>query len=156
MLENLIEKETLPIGDEDRAIPTRIARLDQHIKFKEDQLALMQEEIRMSKVDRDILIARAKECNITTDENYKIVEVPVYPKKRVDVQKLKQFEDKYRKILENIAERIKDKANSEAAKAENFISQADVKAVVRDKAILAMVIPDGGEPERYEVSVVKR
>lgn len=156
MLEHLTEKETLPVGDEDRILPTRIAKMEQHIAFLNEQRAQIDEQIRMAEFDRNAMIARAKECHITTDSEYKILEVPIYPKKRVDVERLKQYPDKYSKILANIAERIKDKAASEAAKAETFISQSDVKAVIRDKGILAMVIPETSEPTGYETKVVKR
>jgi hypothetical protein len=75
----------------------------------------------------------------------------------VDVAVLKErFSDKYDQILANIRERIKDKINAEMDKAAVSISQADVKAVVRDKFALMQIIPEPTEPERYEVSVVKR
>lgn len=156
MLDNIMQKETLPVGDEDRIIPTRIARMDQHIAFLESQRIALEEQIRMAQFDRTELINRAKECHITTDSEYKILEVPVYPKKRVDVEKLKQYPDKYAMIVQNISVRIRDKVESDIAKAESFISQADVKAVIRDKGILAMVIPEVSEPTGYETKVVKR
>jgi hypothetical protein len=155
-LDNIMEKETLPVGDEDKTLPTQVAELDEHIKFLNDQMAVLSAEIRSAGFDRAALIARAKECHITDDGRYKIVEIPIYPKKRVDVAILKKYQDKYALIVANIKSRIQDKAAMEIEKADVFISQADVKAVVRDKALLSMIITEPSEPERYETTVVRR
>jgi len=156
-LDSLTEKETLPVGDEDRIIPTRLAKIREQLGFIDTQIAALNDMKRSAQVDFDILVKRAKECGITTDAEYKIVEVPVYPKKRVDVAKLKEIApDRYDLIIANIKSRLADKITAEQAKAETFIAQTDVKAVVRDKAILAMVIPEPTEPTGYEISIVKR
>jgi hypothetical protein len=157
MLDNPYAVEKLPTQDIDLIIPTRVAELDSNLSIAKDQLALMESRIREMELDRNTLLVRAKELNITTDANYKIVEIPVYPKKKVDVKKLQQLEpDRYKQILANIRSRIQDKINAEIDKAEVFISQADVKSVIRDKNILAMIIPEPTEPIGYEISVVRR
>ena len=153
--ENLKE-EPLPADESDLSIPTRLAKGDAHRKFLESQIAALQESISQSLVEREELLQRAKTLRICEDANYKIVEVPIYPKKRVDVNALKRFPDKYQLILANISSRIKDKAEMESQKAESFISQSDVKAVIRDKATLAMVIPEVSEPSGWEISLVKK
>ena len=155
-LDNIMEKETLPVDDMDKRIPSRVAELDMHIQFLRENRERLNMQIDSAVMDRAFLLKRAKECNITDDGNYKIVEIPVYPKKRVDVTVLKKYQDKYDLIVANIKSRISDKAAAEITKADTFISQADVKAVIRDKAILAMVIPEPTEVVGYEVSVVKR
>jgi len=157
MLDNPYAVEKLPTQDIDLIIPTRVAELDSNLSIAKDQLALMESRIREMELDRNTLLVRAKELNITDDGRYKIIEIPIYPKKKVDVKKLQQLEpDRYKQILANIRSRIQDKINAEIDKAETFISQADVKSVIRDKAILAMVIPEPSEPIGYTVSVVKR
>lgn len=157
MMNSLTQIETIPVGDEDRIIPTRLAKIKDHMDFLDKEIAAM---IRMkadSQIDFDLLVKRAKECNVTTDEDWKIVEAPVYPKKRVDVEKLKHIApDKYDLIIANIQSRISDKIESEMGKAATFISQSDVKTVIRDKAVLAMVIPEPSEIVGYEISLVKR
>jgi hypothetical protein len=155
-LDNIMEKEMLPVGDEDKTLPTKIYEIDEHIRFLHDQLAILSDQFDSAKQDRLALIARAKECHITDDGRYKIVEIPIYPKKRVDVTVLKKYQDKYALIVANIKSRIQDKAAMEIEKADVVISQADVKAVVRDKALLSMIIPEPSEPERYETTVVRR
>jgi len=157
MLDSIMEKETLPVCDEDRAIPTKIAKLDTHIKYLRTQLAAMEFEISEREMDRKMLFARAKECNITTDDSYKIVEVPIYPKKKVDIELLKKnYEEKYNLILANKQSAFEDAMKAEKDKLALGITQADLKAVVKGKADLAMLIPPQKVPERYEVSVVKR
>jgi len=157
MLDNPYAVEKLPTQDIDLIIPTRVAELDSNLSIAKDQLALMESRIREMELDRNTLLVRAKELNITDDGRYKIIEIPIYPKKKVDVKKLQQLEpDRYKQILANIRSRIQDKINAEIDKAETFISQADVKSVIRDKHILAMVIPEPSEPIGYTVSVVKR
>jgi hypothetical protein len=157
MLDNIQEKEILPADDSDRIIPTRIAKLDTHIAFLDDQISRLNEEIRNTRIDRDLLISRAKELHITTDKEYKIIEVPVYEKKRVDIEALKRMAaDKYALIIANISAKLEDDIAAKKAKAATFISQADVKAVIKDKAVLAQVIPEPKEPSGYNVTVVKR
>jgi len=116
----------------------------------------MADEIASVEADRLALFKRAKEINVVMDDHYKIVEVPIYPKKRVDVERLKRYPEKYALIVQNIQSKIKDKAEMEIRKADVYISQADVKAVVKDKSILAVVIPEPMEVERWETEVVKR
>lgn len=157
MLDNPYAVEKLPIQDIDLIIPTRVAELDSNLAVAKDALAVMETRIREMELDRTTLLERAKELAITTDANWKIVEIPIYPKKKVDVKKLQQLEpDRYKQILSNIRSRIQDKINAEIDKAETFISQADVKSVIRDKAVLAMVIPEPSEPIGYTTTVVKR
>lgn len=157
MLENLKEHETLPVGDEDRIIPTRISKLDIHIKFLNDQLEQINNQIRDTKMDRDLLLKRAKECSITTDSEYKIIEVPIYPKKHVDVETLKRLAlEKHEMIVLNLTAKAQDKLKEQMNKIQVSISQADVKnAVITDKGLLAQIIPEPKEPVGYEVSVVK-
>ena len=157
MLDTLTEKETLPVGDEDRIIPTKLAKIREHMEFLDKEIAAMIRMKSESQSDFDILVKRAKECGITTDSEWKIVESPIYPKKRVDVEKLKHIApDKYELIIANIKSRLADKIVAEQTKAETFIAQSDVKTVIRDKAMLAMVIPEPTEPSGYEISIVKR
>ena len=157
MLDNPYELETLPASDLDLIIPTQVAELDLILATAKEQLAMMESRIREIESDRNILLSRAKELHITDDGKYKIIEVPVYAKKKVDVDKLKKLEpERYKLILANIRARIQDKINSEIDKAETFISQADVKNVIRDKMMLSQIIPEPSEPIGYEVNVVKR
>ena len=157
MLDNLMEKETLPISELELTIPTQISVIDTDIVFIKKTITDLQAQLSDKESDRNALLARAKEMGITTDKEWKIIEVPIYPKKRVDVEKLKHLEpDRYNQILANIRSRIQDKINAEIDKAAGFISQADVKSVIRDKGILAMVIPEPKEPIGYETSVVRR
>ena len=157
MLDNPYAVETLPKQDIDLIIPSRVAELDSNLLIAKEQLELMESRIREMELDRNTLLMRAKELAITDDGKYKIIEIPVYAKKKVDVKKLQQLEpDRYKQILANIRSRIQDKINAEIDKAETFISQADVKSVIRDKVVLSMVIPEPTEPIGYTVSVVKR
>jgi len=157
MLDNPYAVETLPKQDIDLIIPTRVAELDSNLLIMKEQLELTESRIRDMELDRNTLLMRAKELAITDDGKYKIVEIPVYAKKKVDVKKLQQLEpDRYKQILANIRSRIQDKINADIDKAETFISQADVKSVIRDKVVLSMVIPEPTEPIGYTVSVVKR
>jgi predicted metal-dependent hydrolase len=155
--ERLTTCEVLPMLDSERNLPTQIHELDEKIEWLQGELANIQTQIADTAVDRNLLIRRAREIPRLDDGVYKIVDIPIYPKKHVDVTVLKErFSDKYDQILSNIRERIKDKINAEMDKAAVSISQADVKAVVRDKFALMQIIPEPTEPERYEVSVVKR
>ena len=157
MLDNLMEKETLPASPSEQTLPTTIANTDTHIKLLKENLLHLQQQIADAESDRVIMLKRAKELNITDDGAYKIIEVPVYPKKKVDVEMLKKLEpNRYEQILSNIRSRIQDKINGEMDKAEGFVSQADVKSVIRDKAVLARIIPEPKEPIGYEVNVVRR
>ena len=157
MLDNPYAVEELPTQDIDLIIPTRVAELDSNIRLAKEAIATMEARLHDMEVDRNIMLKRAKELAITTDAQWKIIEIPIYPKKKVDVAKLKQLApDRFGQIIDNIRARLVDKITAEQAKAESFISQADVKAVIRDKAMLAMIIPEPSEPIGYEVSVVKR
>lgn len=155
-LKNISDKETLPVGDEDRIIPTKLARLEAHIKFLKEQQAAITQQISDANSEFNALVARAKECHITTDSEYKIVEVPEYPNKRVDITALRNYPEKYNQILANIRSRLSDELKAKEAKAETFVSQADVKAVIRDKDVLAIVIPEQTVPSGYKISIVKR
>jgi len=157
MLENSRVQETLPIGDEDRVIPTKVHEKDIHITFLKEQRDALSRQISEAEVDRDLLLKRAKECHITTDAEYKIVEIPVYPKKHVDVEALKRLApEKYNLIVQNLTSIAMDKLKEQMSKIQVTISQDAVKAVMKDKVLLAQVIPEQTVPERYEVSVVKR
>jgi hypothetical protein len=155
--ERLTTCEVLPMLDSEKNLPTQIHELDEKIEWLQGELANIQTQIADTAVDRNLLIRRAKEIPRLDDGVYKIVDIPIYPKKHVDVTILKtEYPDKFDQILSNIRERIKDKINSEIDKAQTSISQADVKAVIRDKMALMRIIPEPSEPERFEVSVVKR
>jgi SpoVK/Ycf46/Vps4 family AAA+-type ATPase len=157
MLDNPYAVETVPAGDIDLIIPTRVAELDSNIRLAKEAIATMESRLHDMEVDRDIMLKRAKELHISDDSRWKIIKIPLYPKKKVDVAKLKQLApDRFDQIINNIRARLVDKITAEQAKAESFISQADVKAVIRDKAMLAMVIPEPSEVIGWEVSVVKR
>jgi len=157
MLDNIQELETLPADDSDLIIPTRLSQIDSDIAFIKDNIANMQEQLQSKESDRAMLIKRAQELHITTDKEWKIIECPVYAKKKVDVERLKKLEpERYNQILANIRSRIQDKINGEMDKADGFISQADVKSVIRDKGVLAMVIPEPAEPIGYNFTVVRR
>jgi hypothetical protein len=157
MLENLREQETLPVGDEDRAIPTKVHERDVHIAFLIEQRDQLNRQIAEAEIDRRELLKRAKECHITTDAEYKIVEIPVYPKKHVDVEALKRLApEKYNLIVQNLTSIAMDKLKDQMAKIQVTISQDAVKAVMTDKVLLKQIIPEQKVPERYDVSVVKR
>lgn len=157
MLDNISEKETLPRGPEDDIIPTRIAKLDEHADFLESQMDALKKEIEMIDVERTMLLNRAKELGITEDFEYKIVQEPVYPKKHVDVEVLKRLaNDKYLLIQQNIYSRVQDKVSAEVQKMMTYISQADVKAVIHDKGLLAQIIPEPKEPDGYKTIIVKK
>jgi hypothetical protein len=103
------------------------------------------------------LIERARELNITTDKEWKIIEVPVYPKKHVDVEALKRLApDKFILINQNLVSKAQDKLKEQMNKIQVSIAQSDVKAVVTDKALLAMIIPEPKEPSGYDITVVRR
>lgn len=157
MLDNISEKEILPVGDEDRLIPTKVHEKDIHIAFLNDQRDQLSRQISKAEVERRELLKRAKECNITTDAEYKIVEVPIYPNKHVDVEALKRLApDKYNLIVQNLTSIAMDKLKEQMQKIQVKIAQSDVKAVLKDKVLLAQIIPEVKEPSGYEVSVVKR
>lgn len=157
MLDSITEKETLPRGPEDDIIPTRIAKLDEHADFLESQMDALKKEIEMIDVERTMLLNRAKELGITEDFEYKIVQEPVYPKKHVDVEVLKRLaNDKYLLIQQNIYSRVQDKVSAEVQKMMTYISQADVKAVIHDKGLLAQIIPEPKEPSGYKTIIVKK
>ena len=157
MLDNPYELETLPASDLDLIIPTQVAELDLILATAKEQLAMMESRIREIESDRNILLSRAKELHITDDGKYKIIEVPVYPKKKVDVGLLKKnYEEKYDLIIANRESTYKDKLEIEREKILTDITQADLKAVVKDKAVLAMLIPEQKIPVRCDITVVKR
>ena len=158
MLETPNETEILPKGPEDEIIPTRVAELNEHIAFLKQNMDVLAGAIRDAEIDKSELIKRANSLNITADANYKIVKTPLYPAKRVDVERLKAVlpPDRYELIIQNIHATLQDKIEAEKLKAESFISQSDVKAVVTDKATLAMVIPEQTTIIGWNVTVVKR
>jgi hypothetical protein len=156
-LDNIHEKELLPKGPEDEIIPTRIAKLDEHRKFLQSQVEHLQKEIADCDIDRELLLKRAKEVRIFEDLEYKIVEVPVYPKKHVDVEALKRLApEKFILIEANLTEKAKDKLKAQMEKIQISIAQADVKAVISDKALLVQIIPEPTTPSGWTVSIVKK
>ena len=157
MLENIRDKELVPADENDRLIPTRVFNIDEYITFLYKNKTEIEKQIRDAELDRNTMLVRAKELNIVTDPEYKIVEVPIYAKKKVNVELLKKLEpDRYVQIITNICSRLSDKLRAEQDKVETFISQADVKAVIIDKGLLAQIIPEPSEPIGFETAVVKR
>jgi predicted ATP-grasp superfamily ATP-dependent carboligase len=145
------------VQPEDYEIPTQIHDSDEKIKRYYSQISEIQKLISEETVFKNRLLQRAKQFHISNDKNYKIIEIPIYGDRCVDIPRLKQlitFED-YRKILKNIEERLNQKYVEGVKKSEEFISQSDVKAVVKDKVILMQVIVTPSEPERYEISITK-
>jgi hypothetical protein len=156
-LSNISEKEELPTGIEDMSLPTMISVQTELIQMLTEQRKLIDAEIAEAEIERQTLINRAKECNIYEDENYKLVDIPVYPKKHVDVTALRTlYPEKYAQILANIKQRILDAAKTDLQRTESFISQNDVKAIFKDKFALARLIPETSEPSEYKVSVVRK
>lgn len=157
MLDNIREKETLPKGPEDEIIPTRIAAIEEHEKYLQKHIADLNAELSRAASEKDMLLKRAEELGISEDMEYRIVKVPVYPKKRVDVEWLKQnVPDAYDRIVGNILARIQEKAAADRERSAMFIAQADVKAVIRDKSTLAMAIPEPKEPDGFVISIVRK
>ena len=157
MLDNIRNKETLPKGPEDEIIPTRIAAIEEHEKYLQKHIADLNAELSRAASEKDMLLKRAEELGISEDMEYRIVKVPVYPKKRVDVEWLKQnVPDAYDRIVGNILARIQEKAAADRERSAMFIAQADVKAVIRDKSTLAMAIPEPKEPDGFVISIVRK
>ena len=152
-----LKTNPIPVSDEDRSIPTQIARIDAAIKNRKETAAFIESEISDLLLSREALLKRADEVHITDDANYKIVRIPVYKKNKVDVQVLKEsFKDVYDKVMWNIAKTLTYKHNAEFEKYKTFIPQSEVKAVTTDKIVLAKVIPPNTEIEGYDISIVKR
>lgn len=157
MLDNPREKEILPLGPEDLTIPSRIAKLDEHRKFLIDQKEALVREIAELDTNRSLLLGRAKEVRVFEDEAYKIVEVPIFPKKTVDVETLKRLApEKHEMIVRNLTAKAEDEIKARFAKIAVFIAQADVKAVIKDKGLLAQIIPEPTVPTGWEYSIVKK
>jgi predicted metal-dependent hydrolase len=157
MLENIHEKENLPRGPEDDVIPTRIAKLNEHRKYLEQQIDTLKRDIAGVDVDVRLLLGRAKELHIAEDLEYKIIEIPHYPNKHVDVEALKRLApDRYNSIVANLTEIAKDKLKAQMEKIQVSIAQSDVKAAIRDKALLVQIIPEQTTPDRYDISVVRK
>ena len=157
MLDSITEKEVIPKGPEDENIPTRIARLDSHTDFLYNQMDALKKEIEMVGVDRAMLISRAKELNITEDSSYKIISEPIYPKKHVDVEILKKLAPaEHASIVANLTKKAQDRLQEQMQKITVSISQADVKAVIGSKALLAQIIPEPREPSGFKTVIVKK
>ena len=157
MLDNIHEKEVLPKGPEDEIIPTRIAKIDQHVKFLNDQISALQKEVSEQTLERDMLLARAKEVRVFEDAEYKIVDIPIFPKKHVDVEALKRLApEKHALIIQNLTSKAQDKLREQMAKVQVSIAQVDVRAVISDKVLLAQIIPEPTTPVGWNVSVVKK
>ena len=150
------ETEKLPALESEKTLPTQVHELDERIEFLKKEIDNLQIQMAEANFDRKRLVTRAKEIVALDDGRWKLIDVPVYPKKRVNVEALRHFEEKYELILANIRERLRDKVTAEMNKAESFISQADVNAVIRDRATLDLVIPEPTEPDHYETVVVAR
>lgn len=156
-LDNIREKEILPKGPEDETIPTQIAKLDQHAEFLTSQLNALQQELSELSGDRERLLARAREVHVYEDPDYRLVDVPVFPKKHVDVEALKRLApDKHALIINNLTSKAQDKLKEQMAKIQVSVAQSDVKAVISDKALLAQIIPEPTTPIGWNVSVVKK
>jgi hypothetical protein len=157
MLENINEAEVLPRGPEDDVIPTRIAKLNEHRKYLESTIATLQKEISGNDVEIHSLLKRAKDLNIAEDLEYKIVSIPHYPNKKVDVEVLKRLApDKHEKIVANLTEIAQDKLKAQMEKIQVSITQDAVKAFIKDKMLLTQIIPEQTVPDRYDVSVVRK
>lgn len=157
MLDNISEKGILPKGPEDETIPSKIHELDMRADFIHDQMDALQRELQENDVERVRLLDRARELNLREDANYKIVEEPIYPKKTVDVEALKRLApDKHEKIVANLTSKAQDKIKEQLNKINIFIAQADVKAVIADKALLAQIIPEPREPSGWKTVIVKK
>lgn len=157
MLDSLTEKEILPKSTEDETLPTQIAKLDTHLAFLKQQQDRLTEEIASTSMDRDLLIKRAKDVHVSEDSEYRIVEVPVFAKKTVDVEALKRLApDKHAMIVSNLTVKAQDKIKAQLDKISVYIAQADVKAVISDKGLLAQIIPEQTKPTAWETSVVKK
>jgi hypothetical protein len=142
----------------DAEIPTRIHFIDELIAHFNDLICDYQKKIAEEIATKNKLIVRANKFNITQDKYFKIVKVPIYDRQRVDVKRLKELitPEDYRKILSKIESELNDKYTEGVKKSEEFISQSDVKAVVKDKNILMQVIVTPPDPIRYDISVVKQ
>lgn len=152
-----LKSEPLPVSDEDRVIPTKLARLDAAIKAENECISEHTRRISEMQVERDGLIKRAEECGITQDTAYKIVQIPVYKNNKVDVPCLKRLDiDAYLKILADIRTRALQEANEKIEKANTFIPQDAVKREIKDKAMLAQIIPCNTEIDRMNISIVPR
>lgn len=157
MLDHISEKESLPRGPEDDNLPTRIARLDAHADFLYNQMDALKKEIEMVDVDRAMLISMAKELNITEDESYKIVNEPIYPKKHVDVEVFKRVAPvEHAQVVANLTKKAQEKLQEQMQKITVSIAQADVKAVIASKALLAQIIPEPKEPSGWKTVIVKK
>lgn len=157
MLEDIREVETLPRGPEDDVIPTRIAKLNEHRKYLESTIDALKKEISGGDVEIHSLLKRAKELNIVEDLEYRIMSIPHYPNKHVDVEALKRLApDKHEKIVANLTEIAQDKLKAQMEKIQVSITQDAVKAFIKDKALLVQIIPEQTVPDRYDVSVVRK
>lgn len=161
MLENIREREVLPKGPEDETIPTKIHELDLRADFIHDQMDALQRELQEMDVERVRLINRARELHICEDMQFKIVEEPIFPKKHVDIEALKCLApDAYTKIVANLVSKAREKAREkfeeQMAKTSVSVAQADVKAVIASKSLLAQIIPEPKEPSGWRTVIVKK
>ena len=152
-----LANEPLPICDEDRSIPTRIARMDAAVEDRTLAIKKIEQELVDLAYDKECLLKRAKAVHVVEDAYYKIVEIPIYKKNRVVVDILKRdFKDIYDKVTHNINDKLYQKYQDGVMKMDEFIPQAEVKAVTTDKAVLAKVIPPNTEIEGIEISIVRK
>jgi predicted metal-dependent hydrolase len=156
-LENIQIREVLPKSVEDETIPTKIHEIDTHMNFLHDQMDRLKREIEENDVERVRLLNRARELYITTDNNYKIVEVPIYPQKHVDVEALKRLAPAdYDKIVDALTKKTIEKMQEQMKQVQVKISQADVRARIASKALLAQIIPEPTVPSGWNTVIVKR
>jgi hypothetical protein len=149
--------EILPPLESEKNLPSQIHEIDERIQWLNDELANIGQQIAESKIVRESMIRRAKEVKITDDGRWVITDIPVFDKKRVDVTILKDISPyTYTRVIKNIQDKIQEDADSKKQKAETFISQADLKAVTKDKDVLSKVIVTPKEPLRIETVVVKK
>ena len=157
MLENIREPEVLPKGPEDEVIPTRIHEIDMRCDFIHDQMDALQRELQEADVERIRLINRAREVHIMEDFEYKIIEEPIYPKKHVDVEAFKRLAPtEHDQVVANLTKKATEKLQEQIQKIAVSISQADVKAVIASKGLLAQIIPEPKEPSGYRTVIVKK
>ena len=159
MLDNPMQKETLPDTptELDLDLPTRIAAKTEQIAELRKRADALMHEIAERSVELKELTDSAFHLGVYEDGNYKIVRVPVYPRKSVDVGILERIYPEYHsRIVENVKVKIESDMAGKISRIGEYITQADVKAVVKDAGILAVVIPQPSNPDHYDISVVKK
>lgn len=65
-----LKAEPLPICDEDRVIPTKIARINAAIKQQEEYIKACEQTVEKLTLDKNELLKRAAEIGIVEDKEY--------------------------------------------------------------------------------------